>query len=58
LKIAPVAREPAKNCLWSPVAIPSGCHPFGNGIVSGYARALADGASAAQSRMVIVRMRM
>src|ERR1041384_7870806 len=58
LKIPPVGdRDPAKKSFPNPVAIPSGCHPFGSGIVSGYGFADAAGAAIAHSAKVSVRMR-
>ena len=41
-------RDPAKKWFPNPVAMPSGCQPFGSGIVSGYGRADAAGAAIAQ----------
>ena len=36
LKMPPASdRDPAKKSFPNPVAMPSGCHPFGSGIVSG-----------------------
>jgi hypothetical protein len=49
--------DPAKKSFPNPVAIPSGCHPFGSGIVSGYGCAEATGAAIAHGAKVAVRMR-